>query len=199
MKIVIGIDEVGRGPLAGPVCVCAFELRITDDELKIEKGQLKLKDSKKLSQKQREAWMTIIETWQKEGKCDFAVSYTEAEEIDRIGLSQAIKNTLSSSLLKLADPEVDPLILLDGGLYAPEIFKNQKTIIKGDEKEPAISFASIVAKVHRDQLMAEYAKQYPEYGFESHVGYGTKAHYAAIKKHGLTPLHRRSFLKNLVK
>jgi ribonuclease HII len=98
----------------------------------------------------------------------------------------ATQNSQDSSLLN---------IYLDGGLKAPSEYKNQKTVIKGDELHPVISCASIVAKVSRDRLMDDYTKEYPEYGFENHAGYGTKAHYDAIKKHGVTVLHRKSFLK----
>jgi len=194
----IGIDEVGRGPIAGPVCVAAFQLRITNEELRIQKRKTPLRDSKKLTRLQREAWFVIIKGWQKEGKCDFAISYVSAKIIDRIGIAPAIKKALFRSLLQLKASSLQ-LILLDGGLKAPLEFKNQKTIIKGDEKEPAIALASIVAKVYRDRLIRKHAKTYPNHGFENHVGYGTRAHYKAIKKHGLTPLHRQSFLKRLQK
>jgi ribonuclease HII len=207
-RIFIGIDEVGRGPIAGPLCICAFATKRIPSRLKLKvesiklKEKLPLRDSKKLSRKQREEWFAILKGWQKEGIVDFSISYIHAKTIDKIGLSLSIKKALSRSLYKVVENSDIPLstfdfqLLLDGGLKAPEEFTRQKTIIKGDEKEPVISFASIVAKVHRDRLMARHSKKFPEYGFESHVGYGTKKHYEALKKHGLTPLHRRSFLKN---
>ncbi len=198
-RFFVGIDEVGRGPLAGPVAIAAVRFRVSAIKLLISKAKnkkLPLRDSKKLSKKQREEWFAILKTWQDEGECVFAVSYIHAKKIDRVGLSLAIKKAISRSIDKI-QTETSHLILLDGGLKAPKEFIYQKTIIKGDEKEPIIAFASIIAKVYRDRLMARHAKKFPEYGFERHVGYGTKAHYSAIKKHGLTPLHRRSFLKKI--
>jgi ribonuclease HII len=193
-EICIGIDEVGRGPLAGPVCVAAFML----------KGKLnttlKLKDSKKLSQKQRELWFKKISLLKKEGKCDFALTYVSAQAIDKIGISKAIKKALETSLQKLVDTHalhVRTRILLDGGLKAPISFSNQKTIIKGDEKEQSIALASIVAKVSRDRLMVRLAKKHASYGFEFHKGYGTSLHYQQLKIHGMSPIHRRTFLKNV--
>ena len=193
MKYVVGIDEVGRGPVAGPVSVGAF--RIQPVQLKLNIKKLKLRDSKKLSKTHREEWFKIIKKWKQEGRCDFAVVSVSAKEIDRIGISQAIRKCVSKCLYKLSANNYD-LVLLDGSLKAPIEFRNQKTIIKGDEKEPVISLASIVAKVTRDRYMRNQAKKYPAYGFENHVGYGTRKHYEAIKKKGLTPLHRRTYLKN---
>ncbi len=201
--MIIGIDEVGRGPIAGPVCVAAFlvyqpaRFARAVEKAKRE-GKLPIRDSKKLTKEQRETWNSIVQAWKAEGKCDFAIAMIPAATIDRIGIAPSIRRALSASLNKVYGKNIDAnkncLILLDGGLRAPAEFKKQKTIIKGDEKELAISFASIVAKVHRDRYMAKTAKKHAAYGFDSHVGYGTKAHYAAIKKHGLTPLHRRSFI-----
>ncbi len=195
MKSVIGIDEVGRGPLAGPVAVCAFYL--DSYILNLKSFSIPLRDSKKLTQKQRELWYTQILIWQKAGKCDFCVTMISAKTIDTIGIAPAIKRALARSLYKLSTFDFQLEVLLDGGLKAPVEFKNQKTYIKGDEKFPAIALASIVAKVIRDRHMQKQAKKFPEYGFETHVGYGTRKHYEAIKKHGLTPLHRRSFLKKI--
>lgn len=194
MRTIIGIDEVGRGPIAGPTCVAAF--RMFGSELQTKNPKLSLRDSKKLTPRQREAWFEEIKILQSEGKCDFAVTMISAKIIDQIGISKAIQNALNQSLLSL-NPNSDSLILLDGSLKAPKEFKNQKTIIKGDEKIPAISFASIVAKVTRDRLMKRLAKKYPVYDFEVHKGYGTRAHYQKLKKHGLSAIHRHSFLKNL--
>ena len=194
MKIVIGIDEVGRGPIAGPVTVCALQLKV--ESLKLKVVQIPLRDSKKLSRVQRELWFAQIKMWQREGKCDFCVSSVSAQTIDRIGIVPAINRALTRSLgvLHIRHGVYEVQILLDGGLRAPKEFKKQKTIIKGDEKEPAIALASIVAKVTRDRHMTRMAKRFPEYGFDSHVGYGTRAHYSAIKQHGLSPLHRKTFL-----
>lgn len=198
MNVIIGIDEVGRGPVAGPVAVGAFCFRDTKVMRAARAFGVPIRDSKKLTRIQREKWFTQIKIWKKQNMCDFAVTMISAQQIDKIGISKAIKQALAKSLYKLK-PEFKNQILLDGGLKAPIEFKNQKTIIKGDEKFPVISFASIVAKVTRDNYMYTQAKKFPKYGFENHVGYGTKAHYEAIKKYGMTDLHRRSFLKTFKK
>ena len=196
-KSIIGIDEVGRGPIAGPVSVCAF--RMIDLRLKISarKKDMPLRDSKKLTRLQREAWFGQIKVWQEEGKCDFCVTSVSAKEIDRNGISKAIRKALSRSLLEVSRSDFKHKILPDGGLQAPAEFKDQKTIIKGDEKEIVIALASIAAKVTRDAYMRKQAKRFPVYAFDEHVGYGTKKHYKAIKKHGISPIHRRSFLTKM--
>lgn len=196
MKRAIGIDEVGRGPIAGPTAVGAFCLSGKIDSPILKGKPVPLRDSKKLSRGQREAWFLHIKKLRKEGKCDFAVVMVSAKSIDRIGIAQAIRNAMKSCLEKVGAEPKD-MILLDGSLYAPKEFKKQKTIIKGDEKEPAIGLASIMAKVTRDSYMLKMAKKHPGYGFETHVGYGTRKHYEAIRRHGLTGLHRRSFLGRL--
>lgn len=218
IKYIVGIDEVGRGPIAGPVAVCAFmlkynyELQINNYEFKLSK----LKDSKKLSKKQRELWFDFLKQQKEKGNCDYIVSFVSSENIDKFGIAKCIQKALDTSLSKIAPPEIlfersseeggrsarlsqkeilaTLHIFLDGGLHAPAEYINQETIIRGDELHPVISMASIVAKVMRDRVMTKYAKQYPEYGFDQHVGYGTKAHYEVIKKSGLTPIHRRTFI-----
>ncbi len=204
MKTSIGIDEVGRGPVAGPVTVGAMRVKGNRLQGIVKKTEkilgIKLRDSKKLSKKNRELWFDEIHKWKKAKLCDFCVTSISAREIDRIGISHAIKKCISVCLQKLVVSSQSPdtiTILLDGGLKAPISFKNQKTIIKGDEKEPIIALASIVAKVTRDRYMLTQSKKYPAYSFETNVGYGTKEQYRAIKKYGLTPLHRKTYLKNL--
>ena len=197
MKNAVGIDEVGRGPIAGPVAVGAFVIRDLKIKRLISKFSIPLRDSKKLTRAQRETWFTQIQKWQKEGLCDFYVKMISAKMIDKIGIAPSIKKALENSLYKL-NPKNSDIILLDGGLKAPKEFKKQKTIIKGDEKEMVISLASICAKVTRDNYMYKQAKKYPQYGFENHVGYGTKMHYEMIKKYGINELHRRSFLRNII-
>ncbi len=194
IKYIIGIDEVGRGPLAGPICFCVFKMSVKFDAKKFGK----IKDSKKLSAENREAIFCILEALKKEKKVDFALAYESAKSIDKNGLSKAVKNCIKKILKNLKLKPAECMILLDGGLKAPEIYKNQKTIIKGDEKERAIAFASIIAKVSRDALMKKLAKKYPKYGFEIHKGYGTKKHRELILKYGLCVEHRKSFCKNLV-
>ena len=198
MKPVIGIDEVGRGPVAGPVAVGAFRILDADIERLVSEMVIPLRDSKQLSRIQREKWFAEIESWRDRNLCDFHVAMIPASEIDTEGISKSIKKALAETL-EYVEAENGELILLDGSLHAPREFTNQITIIKGDELEPAISLASIVAKVTRDRYMMRIAERYPQYGFENHMGYGTKEHYDAIKKHGLTPLHRKTFLKSIVK
>jgi len=185
---IVGIDEVGRGPLAGPVAVCAFSIPADFD------GSVfgKLRDSKKLSAKKREQIFEQLEKMKEKGAVDYSVCYASADEIDNIGISICIKKCLEEAMINIkANPE-ECKVLLDGGLYAPVEFE-QETIIKGDEKERAIALASIVAKVSRDRLMINLAKDYKEYGFEKHKGYGTKTHLEAIKKHGMCIEHRKTF------
>lgn len=196
VKDIIGIDEVGRGPIAGPVAVCSFRCG-PDFFTTIIEIKTPLRDSKKLSKKQREEWFVYLQQCKKDGLCDYAVSFVSPENIDRFGIAPSIKKALKVSLEKIAPDANDVLVYLDGGLKAPEQFTHQETIIKGDELHPVISCASIIAKVSRDRVMTMHAKDYPDYGFENHSGYGTKAHYEAIKKHGMTVLHRKTFLKSI--
>lgn len=191
MTYIIGIDEVGRGPIAGPIALGAFVF-LNKSASKLFKG---VKESKQLSEIQREKWFAKIVEAKKCGHIDYCVQFENEKVIDKKGLSWAIRSALDKSLkgLKLKPEEVT--VLLDGGLKAPKEYLNQKTIIKGDEKEMVIALASICAKVLRDRKMIKLGKRYPEYGFEVHKGYGTKKHYEAIKKHGLLKEHRRSFVK----
>lgn len=200
IKYIIGIDEVGRGPLAGPVAVGVFKMPVNFNASKFGK----IKDSKKLTPAKREEIFDKLKMIKNSkiglhhGVIDYYVSYESAKRIDTIGLSKAIKNCLEKSLAKLKVKPEQCLVLLDGGLHAPEKYKNQKTIIKGDEKERAIAFASIVAKVSRDALMCKLSKKYPKYCFEIHKGYGTKKHRDLISKNGLCFEHRRSFCKKFI-
>jgi ribonuclease HII len=210
-KYIVGIDEVGRGPIAGPVAVCAFLIK--DKNFLVEctsptgtfniswaGGKLpKLKDSKKLSKKQREVWFEYLKGAKAEGFCDYSVSFVSSENIDKFGIVKCIQKALDKSLDEVVSNNQKFFslhIYLDGGLHASSEYINQETIIRGDEIHPVISMSSIMAKVMRDRVMEKFAKEYPEYGFENHVGYGTKAHYDAIKKHGQTKIHRKTFIHN---
>lgn len=197
MKWLVGIDEVGRGPLAGPVCVgvCVASANKKDTVWKIIR---KARDSKKLSEKQREGWYKVAGDLKKQGKIFFHVSFVSNKIIDQKGLSYSLGWAIDNSLKKLKIKPLQSKILLDGGLKAPKKFKNQKTIIKGDDKEPIISLASIVAKVTRDRYMKKLAKIYPNYGLEIHKGYGTKRHLKNIEKYGISKIHRKSFLKRFL-
>lgn len=189
-KYQVGIDEVGRGPIAGPVAVGAFVF-LDPQARKQFRG---VRESKQLSEKQREAWFTIIEQAKKKGSVDFCVTFQSNSVIDTRGLSWAIKKALATSLAALSLAPGETQVLLDGGLKAPKEYANQQTIIKGDEKKVVIALASICAKVLRDRKMNKLAKIHPEYGFDKHKGYGTRTHYEAIRKHGMLKEHRRSFL-----
>lgn len=195
-RITIGIDEVGRGPLAGPVTVGACA--VFDLEKILTDAPAPLRDSKKLSKLQRESWVAYMHECKKQGWCAFAVASVSAGNIDDHGIVPCIKTALKKTLSVLAIDPKQADVMLDGGLSAPAEYIFQKTIIRGDSEVPAIALASIIAKVHRDTHMQKMAEQYPEYGFDAHVGYGTKKHREAIKKNGTTPIHRISFLKNLV-
>lgn len=193
-KVIIGIDEAGRGPLAGPVAVGAVCFLNTNCS-RIFRG---VKESKQLSAPVREMWYAKIIEEKAKGNIDFVVSLRSAQLIDSKGLSFVIRRAIDECLLKLGQDPESTTILLDGGLKAPIEYKRQKTIIKGDTKEQTIALGSIVAKVTRDRLMVKLSKKYPEYSFEIHKGYGTKKHREAIKKHGAIFIHRKSFLKNIV-
>lgn len=193
MNYIFGIDEAGRGPLAGPVAVGICKVS-EDFDFTIFPN---LKDSKKLSEKKREEFFCKMQSLKKEGVLDFGVALVSSNTIDKSGIVFAIKSGIKGLLEKLS-VSFENKVFLDGGLVVPEEFKHQETIIKGDELIPVISLASIVAKVTRDIYMKEKAKDFPEYGFEIHKGYGTKKHTDAIRKHGLSTLHRKSFCKNFL-
>lgn len=177
---IAGVDEVGRGCLAGAVVAAAC---ILDLSKPIPEG---LNDSKKLTAKKRERLDAEI----RETAVCFAVGQIEAEEIDRINILQATKKAMISAIGQL-NPAAD--FLLIDALQLKELSLPQKGIIHGDAISASIAAASIIAKTYRDNLMAEYDVTYPEYGFARHVGYGTKAHFEALKQHGACPLHRKSF------
>ncbi len=190
MTYIIGVDEAGRGPIVGPVSVGAVSVAKGFDITTEFAG---VKDSKKLSEKRREKLFDILETRVAKGDIHFAVALVEASRIDSEGIALAIKESVTKTVLGLAPTPQDVQIFLDGSLKAPEIYV-QETIIGGDDSVPIISLASIVAKVVRDRYMRQCAEVYPEYGFEKHKGYGTSAHYEAIAKYGMCPLHRRTFI-----
>ncbi len=193
-KYIIGIDEVGRGPIAGPVTVGAV---LMPSSLSWENFE-GLKDSKKLTEKKREEWFSKISEID---SIHYVVFSIDQGVIDSIGIVPAIRSALNQSINELINKlEIHPencLVLLDGGLHAGDEFIHQETIIKGDEKECSIAIASIMAKVTRDREMVKFGDIYPEYGFDTHKGYGTNKHFESIKKFGLCDLHRRSFLKRL--
>lgn len=202
IKYIVGVDEVGRGPLAGPVAIGAvlFEVRkFQGDKFFLPKNTqnfLGARDSKQLSPAARETWFEKIRHGRREGVLDFRVAFVGAAKVDTCGLTHSISLAMRRVLDRLSLNPSQTLILLDGGLKAPEHFLFQRTIIGGDRTEPIISLASIAAKVLRDRKMCKLAKIYPEFGFEKHKGYGTSFHIKKIRQNGLCDLHRRSFVKN---
>lgn len=194
-KWIIGIDEVGRGPLAGPVtvaAVAAFMFHVRSSILK------DIKNSKKLSAAKREEWREKIRA---EPRFISTVMSVYPRIIDRVGIAKAANKAVATCLKKLArcssPPAPHSLVVLDGGLYAPARYANQQTIIRGDEHHPLIAAASIIAKVHRDRYMCRLHRRLPQYGFDKHKGYGTRQHQEAIKNHGLSLYHRPSFCSSL--
>lgn len=195
--MIVGIDEVGRGPLAGPVTICV--VACDENEYKKLKKNKNLpsagKDSKKLKQKDREKYENFLKVLTKENKIFYSINHISNKIIDKKGISYCIKYAISIGLRKLKINHKNSKILLDGGLKAPKEFVFQKTIIKGDEKERIIAWASILAKVSRDGLMVKLHKMFPEYGFNEHKGYGTQKHRDNVKKHGVSSIHRKTFIK----
>ncbi len=183
-QYICGIDEVGRGPLAGPVVACAVVLP-KDVEI------LYINDSKKLSEKKREALYDEI----MEKAVAVGIGMESPQVIDEINILQATYKAMRTAINNLS---VKPDILLNDAVTIPEVDIRQVPIIKGDAKSISIAAASIVAKVTRDRLMVEYDAVYPGYGFASNKGYGSAAHIEALKKMGKTPIHRNSFIGNFV-
>lgn len=183
--LLCGIDEVGRGPLAGPVYAAAV---ILDPDVEI----LYLNDSKKLSENKREELYDII----MDKAIAVGIGFSSEKRIDEINILQA---TFEAMTMAVGNLDVEPGALLIDAVHIPQLEKyKQVSIIKGDAKSASIAAASIVAKVTRDRLMKEYAKEYPEYGFDSNKGYGSAEHIAALKKYGSCPIHRESFIGNFV-
>jgi len=182
MGVLIGVDEVGRGCLAGPLLVVAARAA----------GELPpgLKDSKLLSRKQREKILDLLSIC-----CKFGEGWVKCSEIDRLGLSAALRLGGARALRNLGVSPTDEIILDGSFNYLPKIYKSSMAVIKADNSVPIVSAASIHAKVKRDSYMIELAGKYPLYEFDSHVGYGTKAHMLALRRYGtLKYIHRQSFM-----
>ncbi len=180
-SVIAGVDEVGRGPLAGPVVCCAIIMPEND----VIEG---IDDSKKLSEKKRELLAEII----KKKSTAYCIAEIYQEEIDEINILQAVRKCMVKAVKGLS--VVPDVTIVDGVDTGLEI--NAEYIVKGDLKSYTVGCASIVAKVHRDNLMKDYAEEFPEYGFEKHKGYGTKLHIDKIKEIGPCKLHRKTFIKN---
>ena len=179
--VICGVDEAGRGPLAGPVCAAAV---ILPEHLEIPG----LNDSKKLTDKKRRELFPII----KEQAIAYGIAFASQEEIDEINILQATFLAMKRAIAQL-EGKAD-FALIDGNRET-DFGVPCQTVVKGDSRSANIAAASVLAKVTRDRYMEELAKEYPQYGFEVHKGYGTKAHYAALTEHGMCPAHRRTFLK----
>jgi ribonuclease HII len=197
-KYLIGIDEAGRGPLAGPVSLGAVSIPIKHLSA-ARKIFGKIKNSKHLSPLQRERWYRLMLAARQEGMINFACAYSSNVMIDTRGLSWSIRSALRRAINKLNCPPNYSKVRLDGSLKAPAEYLHQTTIIKGDEKEMIIAMASVVAKVRRDRLITRLSREYSGYGLEVHMGYGTAAHYKALRRLGPSFIHRRSFLGSLLR
>lgn len=190
-SLIAGVDEVGRGPLAGPVVAAAC---IFDRDVDI----VGIDDSKKLSEKKREQFFAEI----KDKALAYGIGEASCEVIDEINILEATKLTMkraideADKMLESKGRDRIQIVIFDA-VKINDLKKEQMSVIKGDQTYFSVAAASILAKVTRDNLMKEYDKVYPEYGFASNKGYGTKAHYEGIKKAGITEIHRKSFLKNL--
>jgi Ribonuclease HII len=185
--VLIGVDEAGRGPLAGPVVAAAVILITTPTTAA-------LNDSKKLSERQREKIFEELPNYCKH----YFIAEASAQEIDELGILNAnflaMRRAIAPIISSLDENKQLYKILVDGNLYIREIDESlQMPIIKGDGRVACIAAASIFAKVHRDRLMVKFSEQFPNYGFEKHKGYGTKAHLEAVKKLGVCEIHRKSF------
>jgi ribonuclease HII len=198
MKWTVGIDEVGRGPIAGPVTVCIF---ITNSKIKLKSlfpNQI-IRDSKKTKKHIRESINLSIRNLRESrySEIDWVIVSKSANYIDKHGIANAIESCISSGILTLTRRGydlTDAKVYLDGGLRLKNQDITQKTIIKGDEKHAHIAMASILAKVHRDNYMLNLSIKHKNYSWDTNAGYGTRLHYEAMRLHGLTKYHRRSFL-----
>jgi len=191
---IVGVDEAGRGPLAGPVSLAALAVRFDDRHIFESE---KVRDSKQLSESAREKVLAELRVLRRRGVIRYAVSLIGPDIIDRRGIVSAVKRGIRNVLSRLRLEASATVVLLDGGIRAPKRFTEQRTIIKGDATVPIIARASVVAKVTRDRKMKKYALEFPEYGFEVHKGYGTLFHMKKIRKHGPSKIHRRTFLKGV--
>lgn len=182
--IFCGVDEAGRGPLAGPVCCAAC---ILPEDVRIDG----LNDSKKITEKKRELLFDEI----REKASAFNIVFIDSGTIDEINILAATMLGMKQAVEGLPVP---PSFAAIDGNRVPDLGISAESFVKGDGRSASIAAASVLAKVSRDRLMREYALQYPQYGFEQHKGYGTKQHYEAIAKYGVLPIHRRTFLKGIV-
>ena len=191
---IVGIDEAGRGPLAGPVAVGIAVVPRDFDWRRLPR----VDDSKKVRPKDREAVFRAAHLLRCKAKLDFTVSLVGASTIDRYGITRAVSFGIVRGLKRLSLNPNTVRILLDGLLHAPPIFENQQTIIHGDAREKIIGLASILAKVTRDRRMVRLGTRYPGYGIETHMGYGTPIHCKALRERGISPIHRATFCSRFI-
>lgn len=198
-QYIVGIDEVGRGSVAGPVYVCGvlIECELLDEI--VSGSQDSLRDSKKLTEKMRLRWFEYLKKLKQEKKISYHIASLPARVVDAYGINPSIQTCIDGVLKKLIPESIrdKTLVMLDGGLSAPVAYP-QETQIRGDENIPSIGLASIIAKVSRDEYMTRLNSSYPQYEFSNHKGYGTKKHMELIQKYGPCEEHRLSFLKKIL-
>jgi ribonuclease HII len=195
IQTLVGVDEVGRGPVAGPVYVCALSVKKKDIQHVIDEGPSPLRDSKKLNSQKRKAWFLYLQELRKQKVVSWSVLSLSAADVDEYGIAVCIKRLVDKSVERLKVERSNTHVYLDGGLELHDTSIKSTAVIKGDEEIPVIALASIVAKVLRDVEMVKHAVEYPQYGLDANKGYGTKDHMKAIKRLGLTNLHRKTFLR----
>ena len=191
-KFLIGTDEAGRGPLAGPVVAAAVCFKKLDSDILYLLDSVN--DSKKLTHVSRENLSELIKKYSV-----YSIVSIDVDEIEKINILQAALKAMRLACNNVADKIGEKVeVFVDGKIKIPNLKHPQKIIVKGDSKSASIAAASILAKVYRDKLMCSYAKDYPDYDWENNKGYGTKKHIKAIKEFGVTPLHRKSFLSKIL-
>jgi ribonuclease HII len=193
-RFIVGVDEAGRGPLAGPVAVGVVRAPANYDFKKNFPG---LNDSKKLSPEKREYLFGVLVERVAMGEIQFCVRFSSHGVIDSVGISRAVRRAAWSGVRALAPDAEHARVLLDGLLNAPPEYE-QETIVHGDSLVPIISLASIAAKVSRDRVMCRLSKKFPDYNFDIHKGYGTAKHHSAIQEFGLCVLHRRTYTRRFL-
>jgi len=190
MTLVLGVDEAGRGPLAGPVAVGVVAVR---EDFDLDAAFPGLNDSKQLTEKARDILFELLIAHALNGDVSYHVELVSHRVIDERGITHAVERGVRKGVRKLMPEPADGKVWLDGLLKAPKEYE-QETVVRGDSIIPAIMLASVAAKVTRDRYMTRFARRFPLYGFERHKGYGTDLHYRALKEYGLCDLHRRTFI-----